>query len=102
MPSKCCDERWQHHPAAIATISREAEVGRVVRHPHLAAVLDAHLSSPPHYLVMPYSEGHSLERLLSGGRLSLAKSLWYARQTAEALAALRRPAGCTATSSPAT
>lgn len=85
---KVLHERWQHHPAAIATIAREAEVGRHVRHPHLASVLDARTSSPPHFVVMPCLEGRSLERLLDGGRLPLAESLWYARQTAEGLAAL--------------
>lgn len=85
---KVLDERWQHQPAAIATIAREAEVGRAVRHPHLAAILDAHLSGAPHHLVMPWLEGQSLEERLATGRLPLADCLWLARQAAEALAAL--------------
>jgi eukaryotic-like serine/threonine-protein kinase len=39
-------------------------------------------------VVMPCLEGTTLDRLLACGRLPLAESLWYARQAAEALAAL--------------
>ncbi|HEX4148403.1 MAG TPA: serine/threonine-protein kinase [Pirellulales bacterium] len=85
---KVLRERWQHHPAAIATIAREAEVGRAVSHPHLGSVLDARCGGPPYFVVMPCLAGTTLDRLLAAGPLPLAASLWYARQTAEALAAL--------------
>jgi serine/threonine-protein kinase len=85
---KVLHERWQHHPAAIATIAREAEVGRQVRHPHLGAVLDARTDAAPYFVVMPCLAGTTLDRRLARGRLPLAESLWYVRQTAEALEAL--------------
>ncbi len=74
---------------AVALLRREAAVAGKVFHAHLVTVLEAHLAEPPHFLVMPRLEGTTLGELLNRHRsLSLTKSLWIARQTAEALAAL--------------
>ncbi|MHB8957878.1 MAG: serine/threonine-protein kinase [Pirellulaceae bacterium] len=76
-------------PHAEALIMREATVGRVVIHPHLVAVLLAHLTTSPHYLVMPLLEGATLhDALRFCGPLSTSHTLWVVRQIAEALAAL--------------
>jgi serine/threonine-protein kinase len=76
---------------AVALLRREAAVAGKVFHAHLVSVLEAHLAEPPHFLVMPRLEGTTLgEQLKRHHALSLTKSLWIARQTAEALAALHQ------------
>lgn len=87
---KLLKEQWHDQPAAVATLVREAEALRLVRSAHVATVLEAQISRPPYCLVMPRYEGRTLAEMLRAGRLTLAQSLWYARQTAEALAALER------------
>ncbi len=68
-------------------LRREARVGRAISSPHLVPVLDAQLERTPHYLVMPWLEGATLDRLATQS-LPLPLLLWLARQVAEALAAL--------------
>jgi serine/threonine-protein kinase len=85
---KLLREPWTHQPAAIDLLRREAFVGRLVSHPHVVPVLDAHVQDPPYYLVMPWLEGQSLARMLQAGPIELPTALWYARQAAEGLAAL--------------
>ena len=78
-------------PHAEALITREATVGRVVVHPHLVAILLAHVETSPHYLVMPLLQGATLrDALVSCGPLSTPHALWVVRQIAEALAALHQ------------
>lgn len=70
-------------------LGREAEVARQVSHPHLIAVLDAHLAGPSSYLVMPHLEGATLADIVTEGEpLPLPLVLWLARQAAQGLAAL--------------
>lgn len=79
----------QEDPRAIALLAREALAGRNVSHPHLIAVLEAHVTADPRYLVMPWLEGSTLEaRLADGECFDLPAALWIVRQTAEALDAL--------------
>lgn len=76
-------------PHADVLILREATVGRSVTHPHLVAVLQAHLATSPHYLVMPLLQGATSREAVSAmGPLPTPHALWIARQTAEALGAL--------------
>lgn len=76
---------------AIALLRREAFVAGKVFHAHLVTVLEAHLAESPQFLIMPRLDGTTLGELLKRERsLSLTKSLWIARQTAEALAALHQ------------
>lgn len=76
-------------PHADTLILREASVGRSVTHPHLVAVLQAHLATSPHYLVMPLLVGAtSREAVAATGPLPTPHALWLVRQTAEALSAL--------------
>jgi serine/threonine-protein kinase len=73
---------------AIEALRREAEVGRSVSHPHLVPVLFAHVDAPPYHLVMPRLSGRTLTVHVARRRVSTAMALCYARQIAEALAAL--------------
>jgi serine/threonine protein kinase len=74
---------------ALQLLRREARVGQSLSHPHLACVLAAHLRRAPHYLLMPFIAGVSLQTVLTvGAPLPLPHALWIARQVAEALQAL--------------
>jgi serine/threonine protein kinase len=74
---------------AQTLITREATIGRVVVHPHLIAVLSAHIEAAPYYLVMPLLEGATLRTALDAcGPLPTPHALWIVRQIAESLAAL--------------
>jgi len=80
---------WEDDPRAVGLLRREAWVGRTVMHPHLVSVLSCSVSRPPHFVVMPWLSGLTLEvHLASGRRLDLPVALWTARQVAEALDAL--------------
>jgi serine/threonine protein kinase len=82
---------WTDPSTAIKLLQREARAGLKVRHPHLVPIRQAHVTRPPYFLVMDLLEGESLRRRLRRDyRLDLPTSLWIARQTAEALAALHR------------
>ena len=62
-----------------------------MRHPHLVRLQEAHVTSPPYYLVMEMLPGESLRRRLRRDyRLEIPAALWIVRQVAEALAALHR------------
>jgi eukaryotic-like serine/threonine-protein kinase len=77
---------WQDEAAAVRLLQREALVGQSVSHPHLVPVLAAAVLDAPRLLVMPWLEGASLQaRLGAGETFSVPKSLWLARQTAEAI-----------------
>ncbi|HXG12278.1 MAG TPA: serine/threonine-protein kinase, partial [Gemmataceae bacterium] len=88
---KVLREDWEDQTTAIKLMQREARAGLAVRHPHLVRFLDAHVTRPPYFLVMELLAGESLRRRLRRDyRLDLATTVWVARQTAEALAALHR------------
>src|ERR1043166_3855341 len=82
---------WEAETIAVKLLQREARAGLGVQHPHLVRILEAHVLTPPHYLVMEYLAGESLRRRLRRDyRLDQAAALWVTRQVAEALAALHR------------
>jgi serine/threonine protein kinase len=82
---------WQDQPTGVKLLQREARAGLAVQHPHLVRLLDTHVTRPPYFLVMELLPGESLrQRLRRDYQLDLASTLWIARQTAEALAALHR------------
>lgn len=82
---------WAQKSTAIKLLQREARAGLVVRHPHLVGIRHAHVTRAPYFLVMDLLRGESLRRRLRRDFcLDLPTSLWVARQTAEALAALHR------------
>jgi eukaryotic-like serine/threonine-protein kinase len=85
LPHAAC----QLDPAAIAMLAREAAVCSQVSHPHLIAILESQLKRAPHFLVMPWLEGATLQAYIAARRLFDPPAvLWIARQTAEALSAL--------------
>lgn len=82
---------WAEQPMAIKLLQREARACLAVRHPHLVALREAHVTRPPYYIVMEMLPGESLRRRLRREyRLDVASSLWISRQVADALAALHR------------
>jgi serine/threonine protein kinase len=82
---------WADDPTAVKLLQREARAGFAVRHPHLVRVVHAHVLTPPYFLVMELLGGESLRRRLRRDyRLDVHTTVWVARQTAEALAALHR------------
>ena len=86
---KVLRKEWWREPHAIEMQRRAAAIGRRVSHPHLLPVLSSGVDQPPFYIVSPKLPGRSLAEILAAGqRLSLSATLWIARQTAEALAAL--------------
>lgn len=80
---------WQEDPRAIASLRREAFVGRRVSHPHLVAVLAASVHEAPYFVVTPWLSGQTLAGQFSENTPSdLPIALWIVRQVAEALDAL--------------
>jgi serine/threonine-protein kinase len=76
---------------AIRLLQREAVVAADVSHPHLTSILSARVRRPPHYLVMPYLIGQTLESLLARhSRLPAAQAAGIALQTAQAMSALHQ------------
>jgi serine/threonine protein kinase len=75
----------------VKLLQREARAALAVQHPHLVALRDAHVITPPYFLVMDLLTGESLRgRLRRDYRLDVPTAVWIARQTADALAALHR------------
>lgn len=88
---KVLRDDWDDRATGLKLLQREARAGLRVRHPHLVRLLDAHVTRPPYFLVMELLPGESLRRRLRRDyRLDVATTVWVARQTAEALAALHR------------
>jgi eukaryotic-like serine/threonine-protein kinase len=82
---------WHDAAHGLAILAREVQVGRRVVHPHLVPILAAHLVEPPYFLVMPLLAGCSLAAdLRVRAPLELPLAFWFARQVAEALAALHQ------------
>ncbi len=82
---------WEDQSTAVKLLQREARACLAVAHPHLVRLRNAHVTRPPYFLVMELLGGESLRRRLRRDyRLDMSTSLWIARQTTEALAALHR------------
>jgi eukaryotic-like serine/threonine-protein kinase len=80
---------WQDDAVAIELLQREALAAQSVVNPHVISILTAFVGESPRLLVMPWLEGASIrDRLKTGQKFSVHKTLWVARQTAEALVAL--------------
>lgn len=80
---------WEDQPVAVKLLQREARAALSVSHPHLVRVLEAHVLTPPYYLVLEHRAGESLRRRLRREyRLDVPTAIWIVRQIAEALAAL--------------
>lgn len=86
---KVLQPRWHDEPRALRMMQREAVLGERLSHPRLVSVLEAHVLSPPYYLVMPWLPGvTAAQRLRQHGPRPLAEALWTARQVAQALGVL--------------
>jgi eukaryotic-like serine/threonine-protein kinase len=82
---------WQDQPLAVKLLQREARACLAVTHRHLVKLVDTHVLTSPHFLVMEMLPGESLRsRLKRDYSLNVQTALWIARQTAEALAALHK------------
>jgi eukaryotic-like serine/threonine-protein kinase len=88
---KVLNRDWQDDVTAVKLLQREARACLAVANPHLVKMIDAQVTRPPFFLVLELLGGESLRtRLRRDYRLDIPTSLWVARQTAEALAALHR------------
>lgn len=88
---KMLRHRWRDDPAAIATIQREALVGRQVAHPHLLPVLAGCVGQAPYFVVSPWLDGVTLaQRRTGGATLDCVELVWIARQVTEALDAMEQ------------
>lgn len=82
---------WRDQPVAVKLLQREARACLAVSHENLVRLVDQHVLTPPHFLVLEMLAGESLRRRLRREyHLDVATALWITRQTAEALAALQR------------
>ncbi len=86
---KVLRDDWEDTATAIKLLQREARAGLSVKHPSIVRLRDAHVITPPYFLVMNYLGGESLrKRLWDAYRLRVRDAVWIARQVAEGLAAL--------------
>lgn len=86
---------WQNTPVGMAVMNREAELGRLISHPHLVPTLDANTDGDEPYLVQPWLQGKTLREFLSRERTAKpAETIWIIRQIAEALVALENCGFC--------
>jgi len=86
---------WRHSSIGRAMMNREAELGRLISHPHLVPTLDANTDGDEPFLVQPWLQGKTLQEFLSLGRTANpSEAIWIARQIAEALAALENHGFC--------
>jgi serine/threonine protein kinase len=72
-------------PEFISRFQHEAQLAAGLQHPNIVAVHDFGRVGPYSYLVMRLMEGGSLDRLLSGGRLSTDRVIQLTGQIASAL-----------------
>lgn len=75
-------------PKAIDRLGREAMATEQIVHPNVIRLLDAELDHAPFFLVQPWIEGKTLDRLFSRApHLPLTRILWVLRQIAEGVRA---------------
>ena len=80
------DELEQHQ--AIDRLSRESMATEQILHSNVIRLLDSELDRPSFFLVQPWIEGRSLDRLFSRvPYLPLTRMLWVLRQIAEGVRA---------------
>jgi serine/threonine-protein kinase len=77
-------------PAFRDRVEREARTIASLNHPHVCALYDIGEDHATTYLVMEYVSGELLSNVLKAGRLSPASALRYAREIADALAAVHK------------
>ncbi|QEG42004.1 serine/threonine-protein kinase [Roseimaritima ulvae] len=86
---KIARKPMQEQPEGAMQIRAEVAAASDASHPNLIPVLDASLSASQPYCVMPRIEGDTLEyRLERSQPQPIPVSLWWCRQSVQALAAL--------------
>ena len=76
-------------PEAQRRFLQAAKLASLIRHPNTVYISDfGLLPDGRSYLVMEFLQGPTLSRVLSGGRLSVARACQIARQIADGLAAV--------------
>ena len=92
---KQLNPKWRDSTIGKAIIHREAELGRLISHPHVVPTLDGMTEGNDPYLVQPWLQGKTLQEFLSPERnVKPAEVIWIARQIAEALAAMEKHGYC--------
>ena len=82
-------ESYADSATARAMLQREAQLGRRIRHQHLAPVLASGQLDGRPYVVMPLIAGETLEAIIARqSPLAAPWAFWIARQVATALAVL--------------
>ena len=80
------NELEQHQ--AIDRLSRESMATEQILHPNVIRLLDSELDKPAFFLIQPWIEGRSLDRLFSRvPYLPLTRMLWVLRQITEGVRA---------------
>lgn len=80
------DEAERHR--AIDRLSRESMATEQILHPNVIRLLDCELDKPSFFLIQPWIEGRTLDRLFSRvPYLPLTRMLWVLRQIAEGVRA---------------
>jgi serine/threonine protein kinase len=88
---KVLRDDWEDPATGIKLLQREARAGLQVRDCRLVRIREAHVLTPPYFLVMDLLRGESLRcRLRRDYRLEFADALWVTRQSAQALSAMHR------------
>lgn len=72
-------------PLRAAYFENEIRLVARLRHPNIATLYDAHLTSSPLYFAMEYVNGRHLEDYLSSRVVSIEQRLWILRQVADAV-----------------
>ena len=92
---KQLNSEWCHSSVGKSIINREAELGRIISHPHIVPTLDEMTDGGDPYLVQPWLQGKTLKEFLALGRTAKpTEVIWIARQIAEALTALEKRGVC--------
>ena len=78
----------QERHQAIDRLSRESMATEQILHPNVIRLLDCELDKPEFFLIQPWIEGRSLDRLFSRvPHLPLTRMLWVLRQITEGVRA---------------
>ncbi len=84
---KVLPEGFTDDPERLARFEREARAVAALSHPNILSIYDFGTENGITYAVMELLEGETLRQLAAAGPLPIRKSLEYARQIAEGLAA---------------